>query len=109
MKFKPRKTFEQDLSRLAKLDPTIVDEVHEAVNILLQDGQLPPEFDDHQLQRSWSGYNEFHLRDAPSGSKPSDTNDVLMVYRWDYDELILVGVGVGSHNILFNGKNKKTQ
>lgn len=109
MKFKPRKTFERDLSRLAKLDVTIIDEVREAVDILLQDGKLPNVYGDHELSRRWSGYNEFHLRDTPTGVKPSAINDVLMVYRWDYDELILIGVRVSSHDALFGGANRRNK
>lgn len=107
MKFKPRKTFEHDLKRLAKLDSSIVDEVREAIDILLEAGRLPEEFGDHPLQRRCRGYQEFHLRDTPKGTNPNDINDVLVVYRWDYDELILVGVRVGSHQTLFNNANQK--
>lgn len=103
LRFKPRATFNADLSRLAILDETIVDEVHAAVDLLLEQGRLPPEFDDHKLHRRFSGYNEFHLRDTPNGKKPSDVNDVLVVYRIDEDELVLIGIRAGSHKRLFSG------
>ena len=46
-KFKPRKSFNVNLKRLGRLDSSIIDEVHESVQILLDGGQLPEEFDDH--------------------------------------------------------------
>ncbi len=69
--------------------------------LLLKAHQLPPEFDDHELTRQLAGYHEFHLRDTPSGNQPNDINDVLVVYIIDEDELILIGIRVGSHNRLF--------
>ena len=33
--FRPRKTFNADLARLGKLDPSIIDDIHEAIDILL--------------------------------------------------------------------------
>jgi mRNA interferase YafQ len=32
---------------------------------LLEQQQLPPEFEAHKLSRRMSAYNEFHLRDTP--------------------------------------------
>ncbi|AXX64480.1 MAG: type II toxin-antitoxin system YafQ family toxin [Lactobacillus sp.] len=95
LKFKPRKTFNADLKRLASLDHTIIDEVREAIDLLIEQRELPPEFKDHKLNRQMSEYNEFHLRDTPKNNVPNDINDVLVVYRIDEDELVLIGVRVG--------------
>ena len=65
LRFKPRATFNADLKRLASLDQSIIDEVRAAIDLLLEQQQLPPEFEDHELNRRMSGYNEFHLRDTP--------------------------------------------
>ena len=67
------------------------------INLLLENGHLLTEYQEHALKRRWTGYIECHLRDTPSGSTPSATNDVLMIYRWDLDTLVLIGVRVGSH------------
>ena len=75
------------------------------INLLLENGHLLTEYQEHALKRRWTGYIECHLRDTPSGSTPSATNDVLMIYRWDLDTLVLIGVRVGSHRQLFNGLN----
>ncbi|TLP98801.1 type II toxin-antitoxin system YafQ family toxin, partial [Pediococcus pentosaceus] len=37
---------------------------------------------------------------------PSETNDVLVVYTIDKDELVLIGIRVGSHERLFPGQNR---
>ena len=65
-----------------------------------------PEFEDHELNRRMSGYNEFHLRDTPKNKTPSETNDVLVAYTLDTDELVLIGIRVESHDRLFPGQNR---
>lgn len=54
LKFKPRKSFEKNLRYLGKLDPTIIDEVREAIEILLEGQKLPTDFKDHKLTRRLS-------------------------------------------------------
>ncbi len=104
LSFKPRSTFTADLKRLSKLDPSIITEVREAIDILLEGDKLPNEFNDHELKRNLSGYHEFHLRDTPNGKQPTAINDVLVVYDIDEDDLILIGIRVGSHQQLFDNK-----
>ena len=106
LRFKPRATFNADLKRLASLDKSIIDEVRAAIDLLLEQQQLPPEFEDHELNRRMSGYNEFLLRDTPKNKTPSETNDVLVVYTIDKDELVLIGIRDGSHDRLFPGQNR---
>lgn len=97
-KFKPRKSFNVNLKRLGRLDSSIIDEVHESVQILLDGGQLPEEFDDHDLHGNLAGYREFHLRDTPHGQHPTDINDILVVYKIEEDDLVLIAVNIGSHS-----------
>lgn len=106
LRFKPRSTFNTDLKRLASLDKTIIEEVRAAIDILLEQRLLPQEFEDHKLSRRMAGYNEFHLRDTSAGTKPTEINDILVVYTIDEDELVLIGIRVGSHNRLFPGQNQ---
>ncbi len=79
LKFRLRVTFNADLKRLGRLDPTIVDEVRAAIEMLLETGMLPDEYGDHSLQRRLAGYREFHVCDTPQGELPSDINDVLVI------------------------------
>jgi mRNA interferase YafQ len=109
LRFKPRATFNADLKRLASLDHNIIDEVRAAIDLLLEAHQLPPEFDDHELTRRLAGYHEFYLRDTPPGNQPNDINDIFVVYTIDEDELILIGIRVGSHARLFPDQNSATK
>ncbi len=107
--FRPRKTFNNDLSHLGKLDSSIIDDIREAIDILLKGDQLPKEYKDHELQRKYSGYREFHVRDTPKGTRPSETNDVLVIYKIDHQDLVLVAVKAGTHNLLFRNSYHKNK
>ena len=48
--YKPRKSFERNLAYLAQLDITIIDEVKDAISILLDGDILPDDFHDHELE-----------------------------------------------------------
>ncbi|MCH3989654.1 MAG: type II toxin-antitoxin system YafQ family toxin [Lactobacillus sp.] len=98
LRFRPRATFNADLKRLGRLDPSIIDEVKDAIDEILETGKLSPEYNGHPLKRRLSGYREFHVRDTPKGQKPDDTNDVLVVWYIEHNELVAVGVRVGSHD-----------
>lgn len=106
LKFKLRETFTANLKRLATIDKIIVSEVREAIEILLEGDSLPDDFQDHPLTRKMSGYREFHLRDTPKGNVPNESTDVLVVYRIDEVELVLIGIRVGSQDRLFPGQNR---
>ncbi|MBB1068919.1 type II toxin-antitoxin system YafQ family toxin [Limosilactobacillus sp. RRLNB_1_1] len=105
LRFRPRATFNADLKRLGRLDPTIIDDVQAAIDELLENGTLSDEYDDHPLKRRLSGYREFHVRDTPRGKQPNDINDVLVIWYVEHNELIVVGVRVGSHDRLFPNQN----
>lgn len=107
--FRPRKTFNADLEYLGRLDPSIIDEIREAIDILLNGDALPKEYKDHGLQRKYTGYREFHVRDTPKGVQPSATNDVLVIYKIDHQDLVLVAVRTGSHSFLFRNSYHKNK
>jgi mRNA interferase YafQ len=105
LQFRPRATFNADLRRLGRLDSTIIDDVRAAIDELLENGSLTKEYGDHPLKRRLAGYREFHVRDTPHGKQPNDTNDVLVIWYKERNELIAVGVRVGSHDRLFPNQN----
>ena len=109
LKFRPRATFNADLKRLGRLDPTIIDEVRAAIETLLETGALPAEYGDHPLKRRLAGYREFHVRDTLPCEQPSDTNDVLVIWYRERNEVVAVGVRVGSHARLFPGQNRSSR
>lgn len=104
-KFKPRETFIADLKRLGKLDHSIIPEIRAVIEMLLENQQLPAEYQEHQLKRQFSAYQEFHLRDTPVGKQPSDINDIVVIYTVDISELTFIGIRVGSHSRLFKNQN----
>ncbi|GHV96885.1 hypothetical protein lacNasYZ03_09750 [Lactobacillus nasalidis] len=65
LRFRPRATFNADLKRLGRLDPTIIDDIRAAIDEILETGSLPDEYGDHPLKRRLAGYREFHVRDTP--------------------------------------------
>ncbi|MDF7638650.1 type II toxin-antitoxin system YafQ family toxin [Lactobacillus sp. ESL0791] len=104
LEFNPTNLFNEDMGRLASLDQAIVDEAHEAIDLLCELHELPEEFNDHKLTRKYEGYREFHIRDTTKGDFPSDINDVVVIYRIVERKLIVIGARIGSHNRLFRGQ-----
>lgn len=76
---------------MGQLDPSIIDNIA-AIDILRNDDELPEEYNDHELERNYTGYNEFHVRDTPKGFTPTGMNDVVVIYKKDNQDLILIGV-----------------
>ncbi len=70
--FRPYVTFNADLRRLDRLNPSIIDEVRDAIDEILETGELPDEYNDYQLKRRLSGYRRSHVRDD------EQPNDVLV-------------------------------
>ena len=105
--YKPRKSFERNLVYLAQLDVTIIDEVKDAIFILLDGDILPNDFHDHKLEGDYTGYREFHLRDTSKGQQPTEINDIVVIYKVNNQDLVLVAVNIGSHKTLFHGRYHK--
>lgn len=95
LQFRPRATFNADL----KLSIQLLLMMYEQRLI------LPDEYDYHPLKRRLAGYREFHVRDTPHGKHPNDINYVLVIWYVERNELIAVGVRVGSHDRLFPNQN----
>lgn len=94
--------YKRDLKFLSKIDRTIITDVKDAVAILLNYEPLPDEYNDHPLHRLYSGYNDFHVRDPEKGEKPTDKNDVVVIYKLQNGGKKLLLVRVGSHPRLFH-------
>ena len=105
LRFRPRATFNADLKRLARLDPTIIDDIRDAIDEILETGTLPKEYGDHPLKRRLAGYREFHVRNTPKGVQPSEVNDVLVIWYVERHDLVAVAVRAGSHERLFHDQN----
>lgn len=54
------------------------------------DDKLKTKYKDHSLKGNWQGYRELHIE-----------SDWLLVYKINYDELVLVLVRTGTHDDIF--------
>jgi mRNA interferase YafQ len=65
-------------------------EIIESLDILAEERKLPEGYQDHQLSEYYADEREYHVRD-----------DLLVIYHFNDNELILVAVRAGSHKELF--------
>lgn len=105
LRFIPRKDFQKDLKELAHIDKTIIDDVMADIDLLCENHQLSAEFSDHALTGRLEGYRDFHVRTPEKGKLPAESNDVVVIYRIVENELIVIGLRVGSHSKVFGGLN----
>ena len=82
-------SFKRDYKRLAKrgYDLSLLDK---AIEILANDGQLPPEYQAHNLSGNYNGFKECHIRP-----------DWLLIYSIDNNVLMLSLSRTGTHSDLF--------
>jgi len=62
----------------------------EVVNMLAKGEQLPAKYNDHKLHGKYKGCRECHIEP-----------DWLLVYKIEYDKLILTLTNTGTHSDLF--------
>jgi mRNA interferase YafQ len=85
----PTTRFKKDYKREIKTDAGVQALVSQVVSLLAQDEKLPHRFMDHNLQGTWKGFRECHIRP-----------DLLLIYqKTDTGELHLIRLG--SHSELF--------
>jgi mRNA interferase YafQ len=83
-----RRQFRHDLKRQKRRGKEINDLVA-AVELLVEDGALPPAYRPHRLSGEWSGVWECHIEP-----------DWLLLYQVSDDEVLLIRTG--THADLFN-------
>ena len=83
--------FEKDLKRIRKtLGRQAIVDILESLNLLASDACLPAGFYDHQLHEEYANEREYHVYD-----------DLLVIYHFNKNELVLVAVRSGTHKELF--------
>ena len=82
-----RKQFRNDLKRQKRRGKDI-EELIAAVELLAEDGMLPPTYRPHQLSGEWKGVWECHIE-----------ADWLLIYEVTATEVLLIRTG--SHSDLF--------
>jgi len=87
------KTFEKSLKKLkssGQLKEAIKLDIERIINLLENEEKLPIEYRDHALTGDYIGQRECHIR-----------GDLLLIYKIQKDQLVLVLVDIGTHSYLF--------
>jgi mRNA interferase YafQ len=84
------KAYEKSIKKLVKSGAVKQYEVNIVINLLLNKKELLPKYRDHKLRGEYEGYRECHVRP-----------DILLVYKIEKKELVLVLIDIGSHSYLF--------
>jgi mRNA interferase YafQ len=85
----PKKTgqFKKDYKRMEKRHKDM-SKIDAAITILINDGTLPPEYNEHKLSGDWDGWLECHIEP-----------DWLMIYA--YSDTRVTFERTGTHSDLF--------
>ncbi|KRM94683.1 type II toxin-antitoxin system YafQ family toxin [Loigolactobacillus rennini] len=98
MKIKQTKKFKRELKKLAKKHFPVKVLIPCLKAIIEQDKPSLIKIKDHALTGSWSDYREFHP--ARYGNYGKAFDNWIVVYKINQDELILLLVTTGNHDIL---------
>lgn len=87
---KKTKSFDKSFKKLKKsgIKPVVFENLKFIINSLAQGKNLPEIYKDHELNGEFLNYRECHIK-----------SDLLLVYKLEKKDLILVGIG--SHSYLF--------
>lgn len=80
----------KSLAKIEKHKKFKKDVFDSVVNTLLSGQKLPIKYKDHKLSGEYEGCYECHIQ-----------NDILFVYTFDNNKLILLGIDIGTHSELF--------
>lgn len=86
------KDYDKSYIRLLKsgTKDAVFEEIRHIINLLAKNEKLEAKYRDHKLQGEYSGYRECHIK-----------SDLLLVYRIQEEQLVLVLIDVGTHSYLF--------
>ena len=91
-KIRRSKDFETSIERLkhSGIKFSVKNKIEQAIDLLASGTKLPSNYKDHQLNGELSKYRECHIK-----------GDLLLIYRIEKENLILILVNIGSHSQLF--------
>ena len=84
------KSFKKDLKRQAKHNSEAINELKKVLNLLILGKKLDDKYKNHCLKDQFKNCFECHI-------KP----DVLLIYKIEKQELIILLLRIGSHSDLF--------
>lgn len=88
-KVKTTKRFEKDIKRCIKRRYPM-EKLKEVIELLENNGTLPPKYRPHKLSGNYEGIWECHI-----------TSDWLLMWQQDDAELVLLFVNTGTHSDVF--------
>jgi mRNA interferase YafQ len=86
------KDFETSVRRLKNsgIKPAIKKKIERTIDMLARGQRLPLGYKDHNLKGELSEYRECHIQ-----------NDLLLIYKIEKENMILMLIDLGSHSQLF--------
>jgi mRNA interferase YafQ len=84
------KTYLKSLEKLTKNNKVKIAELDFVIDELSKKRSLPPKYKDHQLKGDSKEFRECHVH-----------NDILLLYQYIDNKLILVAANIGTHASLF--------
>lgn len=86
------KDFEVSAQRLkhSGIKPSVKNKIEHTIDMLARGEKLPLRYKDHSLNGELSKYRECHIQ-----------GDLLLIYKIEKENLILILVNIGSHSQLF--------
>ncbi len=82
--------YKKSLKKISKSGNFPIKEIERVISLLILGKILPVKYRDHSLSGELSDYRECHIK-----------GDLLLIYRIEKGNLILVLVDIGSHSQLF--------
>jgi mRNA interferase YafQ len=84
------KGFEKSFKKVLASGKVTLQEIEKVITMFMDDEKLPSKYRDHALQGDWKGYRECHIK-----------GDLLLIYKIEDNQLVLVLIDIGSHSQLF--------
>ena len=82
--------YQKSLKKISKSGNLPIKEIENAISLLILGKTLPVKYKDHSLNGELSKYRECHIK-----------GDLLLIYKIEKENLILILVDIGSHSQLF--------
>lgn len=82
--------YKKSLKKISKSGNFSLKEIEKVIDLLILGKKLPIKYKDHELNGEFIGYRECHIK-----------SDLLLIYKIEKENLILVLVDIGSHSQLF--------
>jgi len=94
---KPTRKYCKSYNKLEKsgVKNTVLESLDEVIDTIAKMGILDAKYSDHKLHGDCEGYRECHVR-----------SDLLLVYRIQEKQLVLVLIDIGTHSYLFGYGSK---